>query len=487
MSEPSKMPARVPESYSPKNLEIADMMDELCAERIVDSIVLEGVLFQVIEKGRTFYAGAYAVEPDEIEPGTEYSDDSNLMFKGGETVGEVVDAVVGGATPAEHKLFLWIDYESADRPCAMLYGREAVTGDQPEGVHVVEAEPTYIIKVGYNHASWALTKKLTGRCVHQYQMTELFGLIRQVFCEGEDAEFEYNGDNGTGNFDAEHFIYREQYYGGEFIKYADADKYVTVPVKRRSGYEGHTAQKYWTGRAVPIARPIAPRTTEEIDAMQEPPGDFSKIRLGGYDWLVLAEEGGKALLLSEKVILFRRFHHSNEQITWAECELREYLNGEFYNELSEEERKLIVETTLPPYENPWYGASDGRARLAQLKGKSSVRWPESTDDRVFILSVEEVVKYLGDSGDLENRVGLWATMEDMTWRGDGMGQCLYDRHNTARIAEGEDGVAEVWSTRTPGYQYHYIVPVLCNGTIGPFTGGGVDNPAGIRPAMWVRV
>ena len=79
---------------------------------------------------------------------------------------------------------------------------------KPEGIHVIEAEPTLLIKTKHTQAANALSKKLTGQCIGQYTIYALSDLIKNIFCEGEKAEYEYNGDNGTGNTDAEHYPFR---------------------------------------------------------------------------------------------------------------------------------------------------------------------------------------------------------------------------------------------------------------------------------------
>jgi hypothetical protein len=103
----------------------------------------------------------------------------------------------------------------------MLHGQETGNPNQPEGVHVIEAEPTLLIKVKAADAAWALTKKLTGLDNSQDNgLWRLFTLIRTVF-EGDKYNYEFNGCKQKGNEEAEYY-------------YFNGDKYVTVPVKRKN-------------------------------------------------------------------------------------------------------------------------------------------------------------------------------------------------------------------------------------------------------------
>ena len=86
--------------------------------------------------------------------------------------------------------------------------------------------------------------------------------------------------------------------------------------------------------------------------------------------------------MSEKIIENRGYHNIQVSISWEKCTLRHYLNGAFYNyKFSKEEKLRIVETMIPNNNNPWLGTSGGNA----------------TNDKVFLLSIEEVVKYFGST------------------------------------------------------------------------------------------
>lgn len=100
------------------------------------------------------------------------------------------------------------------------------------------------------------------------------------------------------------------------------------------------------------------------------------------EWLVLARDGDKALLLSKYALdhqSFMPFYEPvTEPFTWESCSLRQWLNSTFLNAAfsAEEQRRLLTTTVIT--------APGGR------KGSEN---PFTTEDRVFLLSDTEVYAY----------------------------------------------------------------------------------------------
>ena len=184
-------------------------------EKIIDTITIEDVEFTVIEKAQTIYAGSYFVAPDlDSEPNINAS---WQWFQDNK------DKIIDSITP-NCMICLSIDYAldrtTAQRPYAMLHGQETSNPNQTEGIHVIKAEPTTLIKVKATDAAWALTKKMTKLDTSQEPMWALFTLIRTIF-ENDKYNYEFNGCKQKGNEEAEYF-------------YFNGDKYVTVPLKRKT-------------------------------------------------------------------------------------------------------------------------------------------------------------------------------------------------------------------------------------------------------------
>lgn len=103
------------------------------------------------------------------------------------------------------------------------------------------------------------------------------------------------------------------------------------------------------------------------------------VKLGKYDWQILDIVDNKALLLkktSESGILY---NDSLNEVSWEDSTLRQWLNSCFYTDsFSAEERKNIVKSTIANPDNPSTGIDGGN----------------DTEDYIFILSMEEALKYL---------------------------------------------------------------------------------------------
>ncbi|MDR1563998.1 MAG: DUF6273 domain-containing protein [Oscillospiraceae bacterium] len=164
---------------------------------------------------------------------------------------------------------------------------------------------------------------------------------------------------------------------------------------------------------------------------------------GGYSWRILDITEGKALIITEDIIELRYFDTKTDDLlaprNWATCELRRYLNGEFYNKFSSDEKARISETKNTTPNNPEHGTNGGA----------------DTTDKVFLLSVNEVETY-------------FKTVKD-------------------RIATYE-GTANYWWLRSPGRREYDTAHVWVQGDIFySFHGEYMGIKGGVRPALWLTL
>ena len=107
------------------------------------------------------------------------------------------------------------------------------------------------------------------------------------------------------------------------------------------------------------------------------------VLFGKQEWLVLDKTTEKVLLTmnqAEKLedLKFVPFHQDQEAVTWEQCSLRKWLNSEFIDSIfTEQEKNRILTVEIPNQEESAYGISGGN----------------NTQDKIFILSVEEATKY----------------------------------------------------------------------------------------------
>lgn len=219
-----------------------------------------------------------------------------------------------------------------------------------------------------------------------------------------------------------------------------------------------------------VSAPEKPQTAPAPDPQSQPaPGPVQvtgsltagqrNVQFGPCLWRVLDVQGGRALLLTEKIPEKRPYHSSITAVTWEECALRKYLNGAFLQKFSSQEQSRIVPTVNTNPDNSWYGTAGGR----------------NTTDKVFLLSIEEVVKYFGDSGQ------LWEVIKGRGY--------IYDEYKSARIAKYQ-GEEVWWWLRSPGDSDGYAFGAAYVGRDGTLfvRGTNVDSAdGGVRPALWINL
>lgn len=100
-------------------------------------------------------------------------------------------------------------------------------------------------------------------------------------------------------------------------------------------------------------------------------------------WRILQNSVSELLLLSEYILDCKRYHGEYMDITWQDCDLRKWLNKEFYNAAFDAAEKEFIMTTRC--------TDNGEDR-------------PDTEDRVFLLSVAEVKKLIAnDASDMKRR------------------------------------------------------------------------------------
>ncbi|MDO4571114.1 MAG: DUF6273 domain-containing protein [Planctomycetia bacterium] len=191
------------------------------------------------------------------------------------------------------------------------------------------------------------------------------------------------------------------------------------------------------------------------------------LEFGGYEWRVLCEERDSILVVADKItdvgIAYNNNRTDPKSSAWEHCSLRKWLHSEFLDRFSDEDKKHILNHTIPPGTNPWFPTN-----------------PEGeTNDMVFLLSVSEIVQCFGDSGLLGNRPPD--------------ARIIDDNFNGKRLAQ-YDGKSTWWWLRTPGNEagktaYVNAIGNIVMGGDWAFDDGGPDGAGvrpGVRPALWLK-
>lgn len=187
------------------------------------------------------------------------------------------------------------------------------------------------------------------------------------------------------------------------------------------------------------------------------------------EWMVLAKEGNRVLLLSRYGLDAKGYHSDEGSVTWETCSLRNWLNTAFINRaFSGEEQEGILLTDV----------SNGKG---QGNGTWSTDGGRDTKDKVFLLSASEANRYFGLDYDVwpEN---TRAYMEPTAYA-QGKGAL------TSNSILSESGnPTGLWWLRSPGDKQNFATYVMCDGGLGSGLAGESKERilwCCVRPAMWI--
>ncbi|MCK9351592.1 MAG: DUF6273 domain-containing protein [Candidatus Paceibacterota bacterium] len=187
-------------------------------------------------------------------------------------------------------------------------------------------------------------------------------------------------------------------------------------------------------------------------------------------WRVLQNSGGELLILSEYILDCKRYHnddkpyHSEDaDITWHDCDLRKWLNDEFYNAAFDDDEKGIIKTAFC--------------------GGNGEGCPD-TEDKVFLLSVDEVKTFTDATDETAARRRAVGTDFAKIKKADGYRLYVYDKsiEKDYIIENGKKLGCSWWWTRTRGNHPSRAVFIGARSNIkryGRVNLGGL----GVRPAL----
>ena len=183
------------------------------------------------------------------------------------------------------------------------------------------------------------------------------------------------------------------------------------------------------------------------------------------EWLVLARDGNKALLISRYGLDAQRYNKDTTSVTWETCTLRTWLNGMFYNKaFSSAEQAAILTTTVDNSKSQCYSGWNTSGG-------------NNTQDKVFLLSYAEANKYFGvtygNSSNTKSRIAPTAyAIAHGAWTS-----------SSKKTADDID--AGWWWLRSPGYDQKLAAHVYADGSSGNLNINYDD--VSVRPALWVNL
>ncbi len=176
-------------------------------------------------------------------------------------------------------------------------------------------------------------------------------------------------------------------------------------------------------------------------------------------WRVLFSHGGKVLLITEHSITERLYHHTHAQANWEKSDLRQWLNGEFFEDtFTESEKKVIM-----------YASSVSSVDIFPKGSAVSDMLPKDepplcSGDHVFILSEAEVRRFFKNEED-----ACCSTFGDQ---------------HEPKCSQNVEGAS--WWLRSPGTIAGCAAYVDKKGNVSKH-GINVFLPGTfVRPAIWIR-
>ena len=181
---------------------------------------------------------------------------------------------------------------------------------------------------------------------------------------------------------------------------------------------------------------------------------FEVMQFGGYDWLVLETRGNMALIMTEQIIERRAYHSTSENFTWETSDIRAWLNNDFYNRFSLEDRIRISETLVINDSHMHWNVGD---------------YINNTTDKIFLLSYDEVIQYFDNVNSSDFLTN--------------------NQFNVSRIAYDTNGATVYWWLRGHSISFNNGAPYVSSGGVIHQDAGGAywSDDFGVRPALWVNL
>lgn len=170
------------------------------------------------------------------------------------------------------------------------------------------------------------------------------------------------------------------------------------------------------------------------------------------EWIVLYAHDEYVFLISLYGLDCQTYHDTDSDITWAECSLRKWLNGSFYNAaFSSDEKKLIETAYVAADENMEYNVSAG----------------DNTMDNVYLLSSLEAT---GNFPDVVDRI------------------CTPTKYAVAQGAYLNNATnGGWWWLRTPGNGTNTAASINSDGTYDSDGSAANAQRGMVRPALWLKL
>ena len=168
------------------------------------------------------------------------------------------------------------------------------------------------------------------------------------------------------------------------------------------------------------------------------------------EWLVLDKQEDKMLVISRYGLDCQPYNTEEAGVIWQTSSLRGWINGDFYEAtFIPEEKNVILTSTVTADANPVYDTPGGN----------------DTNDKVFLLSIDEVNRYFAD---------------DKARMCTGTPYC----YEQGAYKDLDRGTCWCW-LRSPGIGANLAAYVFTSGGVRNFGDSVNYDRDAVRPAMWI--
>ena len=161
-----------------------------------------------------------------------------------------------------------------------------------------------------------------------------------------------------------------------------------------------------------------------------------------------------------------KVYRDGSKITWSECSLRKWLNEVFINAaFSDTEKELLIKTNIKNFDNFRYKTKGG----------------EPTQDRIFLLSIDDVEKYFNSNIDENN--------SKLATKGTKYAKTIINYDDSLFIFDSVESVYNGNSTfwlRSPGEEESNASIIVFSGKLLDGGTSVINSYVGVRPAIWVK-
>ncbi len=171
------------------------------------------------------------------------------------------------------------------------------------------------------------------------------------------------------------------------------------------------------------------------------------------EWIVLANEGKRALVISKYILDCQQYHPEKVDITWENCTLRKWLNSTFLNAaFNATERERILASRIKNPKNAIFNTNSGN----------------DTTDQIFCLSIDEANQYF--ASDVARAAKATPAIK-------AKGKIFVSNSNGSSL----------WWLRSPGSNACFAALVSYDGGVISFGDFVNEERTGVRPAFWINL